>query len=604
MKSNKILRIVLLAVAGALCAVSLLFIVLASTAPTGKDDGDGKTTVLDIPSGLAYTDGAFTWNTVKGASGYVLKLNGTENQTQENRYELGDGEYGELTAYVKALGGGNVYDSSYSAAVKATRIRPVLPLDRPTGLSFGGGLLSWNAVDGATSYEIVIDESVFTTTETYYLLPSSVSGDCVAKVKAIGDGAATSDSVYSDAFSFTVVNTTVNTVKAPAFFRFDKEKKLFTWKKADGADGYVLTIDNGTPIEIGAYATQYAWSDATAAFTASLAVKDGDQVGESSAVTVFEGVKEISTEEEFFAIQPNGDYKLVSDITLTKAWKPIDFYGSFDGNGKTVSGLRVRSAAEYVGLFGAVIDAQIKDLTLLNAEIEAERQSGLGQLGTLCGRLENSVIENCSVSSAVTAIHYTAGGLIGSVADGDVATVSGCSADVEMTVTGGGYAGGLIGEIRINTATVRASSATGSIFAEFAAGGFVGYVGYGKIENCYAKVSLSLHQDGNAIGGFIAVLQGHNASVTACYSACTATYAGDGAAAGFVAIAPGGDYGGNVFKNCYYDSTAYTLNSNAVGNAGNGNGIAATAELQKGVLPSGFSADIWTAENGEYPVLK
>ena len=603
MKRNKILRIALFAVAGLLCAVSILFIVLAATAPTGKDDGD-TATVLDIPTGLAYADGAFTWNTVKGASGYVLKLNGTENQTEKNRYELGADEYGELTAQVKAKGSGNAYDSSYSATVSAVRKQPVLPLQSPTGLSYGGGLLSWTGVDGAVSYEIAIGDRAFTTVETYYLLPSDISGECIARVKAVGDGTTSSDSLYSAEFSFTVTDTTVKSLHAPAFFRFDKESKTFRWEKVVGADGYVLTIDGGEPIPFNAYATQYEWTGATASFSATLTAKKGEKVGEPSNLTVSDAVKEISTEEELFAIQPNGDYKLVADIRLTKTWQPIDFYGTFDGNGKTLSGLRVRSAAEFVGFFGAVIDAEVKGLTLADVAIEAERQSGLGQIGMLCGRVENSVIENCKVSGTLMAIHYTAGGLIGSVADGESARVSGCFAQCALTVTGGGYAGGLIGEIRINTASIQASYATGSVNAEFAAGGFVGYVGYGKIENCYANMEITLHKDGNAVGGFIAVLQGHNASVTACYSASKVTYGGDGAAAGFVGIAPGGDYGGNIFTNCYYDSTAYTLNGNAVGNSGSAKGIEATAELKNGVNLNGFDSDVWLFEDGEYPVLK
>ena len=601
MKSNKILRIALLAVAGVLCAVSLLFIILASTAPKNGDKTE-QATVLDIPAGLTYADGAFTWNVVKGAKGYVLKLNGTENQTQTNRYELGDDEYGELTAYVKAIGGGSVRDSSFSAAVKATRIRPVLPLSAPTGLTYGGGLLTWAAVENAVSYEIVIGENSFTTTETYYLLPSSISGDCVAKVKAVGDGVGYSNSEYSAEFAFTVLDTTVKTTATPAFFRFDKENKLFKWEKVNGADGYLLTVNGGEPIALNAYATQYAWTGATE-FTASIAAKDGDSISEESVITVIGGITEIATEDEFFAMQPNGDYKLVENITLTKAWKPINFYGSFDGNGKTISGLFVRSAAEYVGLFGAAIDAEIKNVTIENATVQAELQSGLGELGVLCGRLENSVVENCKVSATVTAIHYTVGGLIGALADGEVASVTGCSASCALTLVGGGYAGGLIGEIRVNTAVVETSFAVGSIDAEFAAGGFVGYVGYGEIENCYASVQISLNENGNAVGGFIATLQGRNVSVSACYSACSVVYSGDGAAAGFVGIAPGGDYGGYIFKNCYFDNTVYALNGKAVGNNGSANGISASSDLKNGALPSGFDGQIWQVKNGEYPAL-
>lgn len=602
MKLNKILRIGSIVLAGIISALCIVFIILAAVAPSGSDDA--KATILDIPSGLVYDaeDAAFEWNAVKGADGYVLKLNGTEKRTAENRYALGADEFGSFTAQVKAKGKGNTADSSYSASVTGTRVRPILPLQKPTGLSYGGGLLSWNAVDGAVSYVVTVGEMQFTTTEAYYLLPATVSGESVAKVQAVGDGVLFSNSPYSDAFLFMVTDPTVKTLEKPAFFRFDKENKLLKWSKPSGATGYVLTVNGGEPIVLNAYATQYAWSDSTE-FTAAIYATDGETVGEVAEISVSDTVQEISTETQLLDIQPNGSYKLTADIALSKPWMPVDFYGSFDGNGKTVSGLHIRTAAEYAGFFGAVIDAEIKGLTLVGATIEAERQSGLGQLGVLCGRLENSTVENCKVSATVTAIYYTAGGFIGSVAEGN-ATVVGCFADVVMAVTGGGYAGGFIGEINTNGACVEKCGVTGSIEAEFSVGGFVGYVGYGKIKNCYTATALSLHKDGNAVGGFIATLQGRNVSVTACYSACTVSYKGDGAAAGFAAIAPGGSYGGDIFSACYYDSILYKLNGNSVGNSGSANGITATATMKDGETLNGFDGEVWLFEDGKYPILK
>ena len=90
---------------------------------------------------------------------------------------------------------------------------------------------------------------------------------------------------------------------------------------------------------------------------------------------------EISTPEDLLRISqdPAGSYILVNDVDMAGfAWKSLDFTGTFDGNGYAILNLELSEPGDakpdsvdgnkkayetsYVGLFGTLIDAQVKNL--------------------------------------------------------------------------------------------------------------------------------------------------------------------------------------------------------------------------------------------------
>ena len=114
---------------------------------------------------------------------------------------------------------------------------------------------------------------------------------------------------------------------------------------------------------------------------------------------------------------------LASDLDLGgETWSPIGkaikvekqtivtaFCGTFDGNGKTISGLTIDDQDNaYSGFFAAVDGATIKNLTIEDAEI-----STTGKSGVLAGLVMGSTtIENVCVSGSVESAD-AAGGLVG-----------------------------------------------------------------------------------------------------------------------------------------------------------------------------------------------
>ena len=107
---------------------------------------------------------------------------------------------------------------------------------------------------------------------------------------------------------------------------------------------------------------------------------------------------------------------LSEDITLSQAnWTPIGsavapFKGTFDGNGKTISNLKITKATNGIaGLFGQIEGAAIKDLTVAG-DITLDNESEIGDISEV-----------------------PVGGICATAKD---ATISGCTNEVEIDVTG------------------------------------------------------------------------------------------------------------------------------------------------------------------------
>jgi len=141
-------------------------------------------------------------------------------------------------------------------------------------------------------------------------------------------------------------------------------------------------------------------------------------------------------------------FKLVEDIDLSGiTWSraPIpDFYGYFDGHGRRISNLTIRSAAPSpVGLFGRIeSDAWVYDLGLEQVAIDA--YYGSAEVGSLAGVNAGNVV-TCFAKGQISAGGNcrSLGGLVGANRQG---AIGDCYADVTVTAReGGNQLGGLVG---------------------------------------------------------------------------------------------------------------------------------------------------------------
>jgi len=306
----------------------------------------------------------------------------------------------------------------------------------------------------------------------------------------------------------------------------------------------------------------------------------------------------------------------------------LTFQGIFDGNGgiglhSTINGLVINSANAVgnpdSGLFATVgADGIIRNLGLVGGTI-----TDTGNVGALAGanlgRISNSFATTNVANDAVTANGQgAAGGLVGfnrgtisnSYATGSVSGILGVGGLVGSNnggtivmsyaagaIKGQSLMGGLAGD---NDGTISQSFATGGItaFAEFTypsdLGGLVGSNG-GTINHSYATGSIT----NTTSAGFVGSLIGQNTSSNGSPGVVEQSYA-----IGAIELAVAGGVGGLVGANFSgpINSSYWNPETTKLATSSGGTPLT-TAQFQSGILPTGFDPTIWTAKQGQYPIL-
>lgn len=195
----------------------------------------------------------------------------------------------------------------------------------------------------------------------------------------------------------------------------------------------------------------------------------------------------------------------------------IKFAGTFDGTGKTISGIYLKTEDAYQGMFGVTAEtAVIKNFKLKNSYFESSNNS----FGSIAGRgvgTFDSIYSDAIVVGAMSNIS----GIIGQVTNGKV-TVNNCWFDGKVTNTAKSEnrrTGGIIGCVFtqasvtncLNTGTIdvsafkagEVSSSTGKVTKNVYpyAGGIIGYIKVtdknytSTISNCFNAGDVLVYQD-------------------------------------------------------------------------------------------------------------
>ena len=247
---------------------------------------------------------------------------------------------------------------------------------------------------------------------------------------------------------------------------------------------------------------------------------------------------------------------LAADIDLTgNEWVPIQGYtGTFDGGGKTITGLTINQpSTNNVGLFASIeVEGTVKNLKLDKVNVTAN-----SNVGAIAGE-NRGTIENCSVSGSVTGSsdNGCVGGIAGFHRKG---SITDCHSSA--TVEGKAYVGGIAGQndAMLGSASIIACYSTGSVTAtknnttgSSYAGGVVGLnSNEAVLTACYATGNVK--GEGNYVGGVV----GDNAygTVTACYHATGSVTGASGTTGGVAGRNYKDDYGSGILNACYWDGT-------------------------------------------------
>jgi len=135
---------------------------------------------------------------------------------------------------------------------------------------------------------------------------------------------------------------------------------------------------------------------------------------------------EITSVSDFKVMSDNRDayYKLTNDLDFNNEGlgaiftKDKPFEGHFDGNGKTISNVKL-NATTYVGLFNVCDGAEIKHLTISN--VKADLSSASTFVGCLSAQINNSKVTDVTIndielifSASSSTAEYNVGAVIGS----------------------------------------------------------------------------------------------------------------------------------------------------------------------------------------------
>ena len=228
--------------------------------------------------------------------------------------------------------------------------------------------------------------------------------------------------------------------------------------------------------------------------------------------------------------------RLDSDIDLSEHdWTPIGtaynpsapFMGTFDGNGKTISGLRIRGNFQRTGLFGSLYHsssslshASVRDLRLEGVDIEVTPSYTQVFVGAVTGSTGQGFIENCVVASGTVRVGASSsatthvGGIAGSH-DG-MGTIRNCVNVANVEVEGGmdAFVGGIVGAQRgsflMNSQNIGDVTMATAASSSTHLGGIAGVLGPAlggqkgnAIKNCFNTGDVEVGTGSAEIGGLV-----------------------------------------------------------------------------------------------------
>lgn len=501
-----------------------------------------------------------------------------EGGTEKTNAELKDssiltGLGSEFELYVQA-------DGSINAGFPYLKNAPAMEkvilqtLTAPT-VTWSGKTASWTAVEQASGYAVKLTkqgESTALFEETLQTLSKDFtteidlggSGNYTVSVTALGDGEKyqNSNAATAESNQQVAAATVKITVTAQAGHTFvEGDVPVIKLKMADGTE---LTLENGVErtLPLGTYTYTVkakTFREQSGTFTLDASGKNLPIVLEYSTAWDGETTAAPQQDENDVYLISNGyelawfrdqvnkatsstyalNAKLTDNIDLGGYdWTPIStmtstsastgYTGTFDGNGKTISGLKPigteitsysRTEMQGAGLFGYVYkDGIVKNLTV-EGSMTAVKYSG-GVVALLAG----GTVENCVNKMNLTLAEsctdgFAIGGVVGYMTNYSAKTsyVVGCRNEGSIQIGAAGRnVGGVVGNAGYGTGVVNCAN-TGTVSGGEKTGGVIGNAAI-PVTACYnTGVVSGTKNDVGGIAGFA------NKVITNCYNTQTIT---------------------------------------------------------------------------------
>lgn len=407
-------------------------------------------TFISSPTGLSYDGKRISWSEVNGASGYRLNIGEQQFSLNDCYFDYAFDE--EIVVSVSAMMDKELtYSSPRSAEMRFQgRVRLSTVEAR-----IAEGVLSWNTIQNAASYLVVVEGvNSFRTDTTFFDLSNVIEydGEYTVHVICVADGSYYINSLRSNEVKFLV-----------DYGAYGTESKPYS---IDTIEDFALLKDNPN-----AYfkltSKEYDFNNAE--------------------------VEPLFVSDAFLG-HIIGDGAVIKNVNLKAVDEICSFFGILQGASiKNISfdNIKVSSAVMQGIVASMATDCIIEGIDITNSEIEGEAIYSGGIIGIGSGNISNC---NVSVSLELKPHGYNslyAGGIVGSY-QGDI---EGCTVSISLTtlnsdggeVVAGGIAGSLIGSIK--------ESSVNSVSINLNNDGYAG-LGFGQLSG----EATDLHLSGTLMG--------------------------------------------------------------------------------------------------------
>ena len=230
---------------------------------------------LGAVTGLSVSDETLVWNSVAGATNYIVTVNGEEHDVgSSTRFSLKEYPARTLEISVRAQTKG------YNSAAASTLTYEKTTLATPASVAVRDMLVTWDAVAGATGYEVSIGGQTFAVTggntTSYDLSGTDIAwtdDDYQISVRAMTDSEASPWSDPVDA-RYLALSATLT-----------YEHNILSWRSVIGAESYSVRVNGGAARTVSAGTTSLQITLSRAGIN-TIAVTFNDGAGDSKAVTL------------------------------------------------------------------------------------------------------------------------------------------------------------------------------------------------------------------------------------------------------------------------------------------------------------------------------